>query len=422
MAEAGGLKPALLATVLLSLFAPVPLRAQEFLDRVDDRLTTSLQDDRVRVRVSGALDLEGYEIPQPFSGLVFARGHELFNPRLGLFFDAQIGPRVYVYAQARLDRGFDPTNGAARLRPDEYAVRFTPSDRGAFSFQAGKFATVVGSWAPRHGSWDNPLIAAPLPYENLTGLWDSEAPRTTEVLLLWAGLRPRPSSGGRLLVKSLSLPVIWGPSYASGAAVSGQLGKFNYAFEVKNASLSSRPETWDASETHWRHPTFSGRVGWRPNAMWHLGLSASTGIYLRPRAESLLPAGTALAQYRETVLGQDIAFAWHRVQVWAELYEARFQIPRIGQADTVAGYVETKFKFTPQLFGALRWNQQFYSTLRDRTGAPVRWGRDAWRLDAGPGYRFTAHTQFKVQVSLQRETTERDATKPAAAAQFTVRF
>src|SRR6266550_4310834 len=43
-------------------------------------------------------------------------------------------------------------------------------------------------------------------------------------------------------------PVIWGPSYASGISVSGRLGRFDYAVEMKNASLSSRPESWYITE------------------------------------------------------------------------------------------------------------------------------------------------------------------------------
>ena len=47
---------------------------------------------------------------QPPPGLIDAAGDSLFNPRLSLFLDVQAGPHVYFFAQARLDRGFDPTD------------------------------------------------------------------------------------------------------------------------------------------------------------------------------------------------------------------------------------------------------------------------------------------------------------------------
>ena len=75
--------------------------AEDFLDRVDQALTISLFHDQVRARVSGTLDLEYYHYPQPPPGLIRAEGHDLFNPRLSVFLDAQVGPNVYIFAQSR---------------------------------------------------------------------------------------------------------------------------------------------------------------------------------------------------------------------------------------------------------------------------------------------------------------------------------
>src|SRR5262249_58275272 len=100
----------------------------------------------------------------------------LFNPRLTLFLDMQIGSQIYFFAQSRLDRGFDPTDFGANIRLDEYAVRITPWQDGRFSVQVGKFATVVGNWVPRHLSWENPFINAPVVYENVTAIRDKYAP------------------------------------------------------------------------------------------------------------------------------------------------------------------------------------------------------------------------------------------------------
>ncbi len=413
---------------LLALLRAVPASGarapDDFFDRMDEALTVSAFHDQVRARLSGTLDLEGYQFDFPAPGLVFTKYDALFNPRLTLFLDAQIGPRIYVFAQARADRGFDPSDRAAEVRLDEYALRVTPWEDGRWHFQIGKFATIVGNWAARHGSWENPFITAPLPYENLTGIWDSAAARTSATLFSWAHVRDGLGGffGDERADKILRLPIIWGPAYTSGLAAFGQIGKFDYAVDCKNAALASRPESWDGTQVQWQHPTVSARVGFRPNAMFRLGFSASGGSYLHPDAAPTVAPGHSLADYREIVFGQDFAFAWHRWQVWAELYEARFEIPNVGNADTFAYYVEARYKITPQLCGALRWNQQLFSSVRNGEGGRTQWGREIWRLDTALGYRLNAHTQLKLQYSFQHEDDAPRAFGHTLAAQFTVRF
>jgi hypothetical protein len=384
----------------------------DFLDRLDTALTISAFQDNLRARLSGTLDLEFYHFQQPAPGLINSEIDNLFNPRLTLFLDTQVGSQIYFFAQSRLDRGFDPSDHGAQIRLDEYALRITPWEDGRFNLQAGTFATVVGNWVPRHLSWENPFINAPLVYENVTPIQDKSAPFSPLDFIY----------GLYFYDKYAFNPVIWGPSYASGISVSGRLGRFDYAAEMKNASLSSRPESWHVTEIGFENPTFSGRAGFRPNQAWNFGLSASAGPYFRPEAESTLPPGRDIGDYREFVLGQDVSFAWRHLQLWAEFYEARFEVPRVGDADTFAYYVEAKYKFTPQLFGAVRWNQQLFGTVSDGQGNNVRWSQDLARIDIAATYRFTTHTQLKLQYSFQKETTGPRYDNHMLAAQFTTRF
>jgi len=384
----------------------------DFLDRLDTALSISAFHDNLRVRLSGTLDLEIYQFEQPAPGLIDSNIDTLFNPRLTLFLDAQIGSQIYFFAQSRLDRGFDPSDHGAQVRLDEYALRVTPWEDGRFTVQIGKFATVVGNWVPRHLSWDNPFINGPLVYENVTAIQDKYAAFSPLEFLYG------PYYEGKYAFN----PVIWGPSYASGISVSGQLGKFDYAVEMKNASLSSRPESWYVTENGFENPTFSGRFGFRPNEAWNFGLSASEGPYFRREAEPTLPPGRDIDDYREFVLGQDVSFAWRHLQLWAEFYEARFEVPRVGNADTFAYYIEAKYKFTPQLFGAIRWNQQLFSTISDGYGHNVNWSPDLGRIDIAAAYRFTPHMQLKLQYGFQHETSSPGDDNHLFAAQFTIRF
>ncbi|MDO8540802.1 MAG: hypothetical protein Q7S40_10235 [Opitutaceae bacterium] len=408
------------AALLLTL-AVEARAAEDFLDAVEQALSFASSDGQLRARFSGTVELEAYTFPGPAPWLLQSDEGTLVAPRLTAFLDAQWGPHVYAFVQARADRGFDPTDGDGEARLDEYAVRVTPWLDSRLNVQLGKFATVVGSWAARHGSWTNAFITAPMAYESLTGMWDTEAIRFSTVLLQWSHVRPGLPAAVTAIEKSLRIPVIWGPSYAIGAAVSGELRRFQYAFEVKQGSLSSRPEAWDDMKGVWEHPTVSGRLGLRASEAWNFGVSASTGTYLRLLARPGIPAGRGLGDYRQTVLGHDISYAHRHLQVWAEVFVSRFEIPVVGHADMLSYYVEAKYKFTPQFFGALRWNQQLFDTIRER-GRFREWGHEAWRIDAGPGYRFTAHTQLKFQYSVQRGDAPGRKLAHTGAGQFTLRF
>jgi hypothetical protein len=413
--------PASIFAVLL-LACTVVQAEDEWLDRLDQALTINAFDGNLRARLSGTFDLEYYRIQQPSPGLLYTDRENLVNPRLTLFLDTQLGSQLYGFVQARIDRGFDPSDGDGQIRLDEWVLRFTPWDDGRFSLQAGKFATVAGNWVQRHLSWDNPFITAPLPYENLTGIWDGSAPDSAATLLSWSHVPYQDTTTFDNTDKKLRLPVLWGPSYATGISVAGHLGKFEYAAEVKNASLSSRPYYWDPTEMNFDYPTFTTRFGFRPNPTWNFGFSLSTGAYMTREAATSLPADRSIGDYRENVIGQDIGFEWHHLQIWAEFYEARFQVPNVGNADTFAYYIEAKYKITPQLFAALRWNQQLFATIPDGSGERVAWGNDLWRIDAAIGYRFTTYTQLKLQYSLQHERNASREVSHMVAGQFTVKF
>jgi hypothetical protein len=409
----------LLSALLVLASAHSACGFDDWLDHVGDALSFSAFGGNVRAKLSGMIDVEGYVLQQPSPGLLFTTERTLFNPRLTTFLDAQLGPNVYAFAQARVDRGFDPRDGDTEVRLDEFAVRVSPWDDGRLSIQVGRFGTIIGNWVERHLSWDNPFVTAPVPYENLTAIWDVSHADSAETLLDWGHVGP--SHGDEAEDKVLSLPIIWGPSYASGMSIAGRVGKFEYAAEMKNASLSSRPESWDVNEIGFDHPTFSGRLGFRPNQMWNLGVSASSGVYLHPEAEPYLPPGNSLGDYRELLLAQDIGFAWHHLQVWAEFYEARFRVPGVGDADTFAYYIEAKYKVTTQLSAALRWNHQLFDTIPTPSGRR-HWGNELRRLDGALIYRFTPHTQLKVQYSIASEENSPRDYSHTLAGQFTVKF
>ena len=400
----------------------------DLLDQINDTLSIRDSKNQFQLQLTGLLDLETYFIDQRPPALIESDRGFLFNPRLSFFTDVHWTKHLYFFGQVRIDRGFDPSDEGAQIRLDEYFLRYRPLDNSTINFQIGKFATVVGNWVPRHFSWENPLINAPLPYEHLTGIWDVAAPGNVDTLLYWGHVGEY--DNGDYSDKYLRLPIIWGPSYTSGLAITGSIEKFDYAGEIKNSAISSRPEAWDATQVGFDDPTFSGRVGFRPNEMWNFGVSVSSGAYLLAEAASTLPSGRSICDYRELVLAQDVSFAWHHLQLWAEFFQTRFEVPNVGDADTFAYYIEAKYKITPQLFVALRWNQQLFGEVteieKEEDGEVEiehhQWGNDVWRVDAAIGYRFTNYLQGKLQYSFTHEDIRVQQGEQLIALQLTLKF
>ncbi|MCC7375823.1 MAG: hypothetical protein IT581_14290 [Verrucomicrobiales bacterium] len=384
---------------------------QEFLDRVSDTLTLSAFEDRFRARLSGTIDLEGYGFDAPTPGLLYSEGDFLFSERFSFFVDAQWGGHLYGFLQARVDDGFNPSDPSIEARLDEYALRLRPWTDLGWNLQVGKFATVVGNWVPRHLSWDNPFVSAPLPYENLTAIRDSEAPASGDDFVVDLGEE-----------KYEHHPVIWGPAYGSGVALAGQIGEFELALELKNSALAARPESWSATSIGFDHPTVSGRLGYRPNPAWSLGISGSEGAYFRPEARPTLPGGRGIDDYRQWVLGQDLGFAWHHWQLWVEVFESRFEVPRLGDADVLSYYLEAKYKFTTRFFGAARWNQQIYGDVTNDDGGRSPWGNDTWRADVAVGFRFSSHLQWKLEYGVQDRRGAPEGWNQVVSAQVTIRY
>ena len=395
----------------LALLLRTASAGDDFFDTLDDHLKFNAFNGAVAGRLSGTFDLEEYYIQQPPPGLIYTEHNFLTNPRLTLNLDLQLGPQVYLFAQTRIDRGYDPADDGAQVQAEQYALRYTPWEDGRVNLQVGKFATVVGNWARRHDSWENPFVTPPLVYSNLTSIWGTSAATSGNTLTSWLTAD-----------RDLQLPIVWDANYTTGLAVFGTIGQFDYAAEIKNAALASDPEAWSAVNVGFAHPTTSGRLGWRPNEAWNLGVSSSVGSYLLPEAAGTLAPGKGLGDYLQITLAQDASFAWHKWQLWAECYESRFQVPTVGNADTVAYYVEGKYKFTPELSGALRWNQELFNSLSNGAGGNTAWGANIWSIDAAATYRFSAHLQGKLQYTFQDRGAPVASKQSIVAGQITLRF
>lgn len=386
--------------------------AQEFLDALDEKLVYTSAEGKVQADLSVIADLTLCAAEPPAQGLLFTDGDFFLAPRLSAFLDVQLGDRVILHGQMRADRGFDPgSEPGGQVRLDEYFLQFRASDAKEVNLRAGKYPTVFGSWAPRSLTWDNPLITAPNAYENLLPITHSAAPSS---LASFAARRDMAAN------KAGWVPIIWGPSYATGAAVLGRIDAFDYALEVKNVSLSSPPDTWDGIGNGFQtRPTATVRLGIQPAPEWALGSSFSRGPYMQESVQASLPTGTSVNDFNQTTRGVDAGYAHRGLQVWSELIYATFDVPRVGQVDVLSGYIEAKYKITSQFWTALRVNQSWFG---DIPGLTISWDRNTSRLDLGLGYRSNTHIEAKLQYSFANQQGPDTEGSHLFAAQVIVRF
>ena len=389
---------------------------QTFLRQIDDSLHLQSDDGYWHADLSGQARLDAYFIDQRPPGLLFAKKHrnKLIYPALTLYLDANAGNDLYFFSRLSVDRGLDPGYMPhGDIRADEWMVRYTPFESPAFNIQAGKFATAFGSYVHRHEAWQNPFINAPFPYENVTNIGDEGYSLSTDDFL---ARRNRPLGDN----KKTWVPAIWGPSYAHGIAVLGRHEKLAYALEVKNASLSSRPLEWKLRNRGYGSPTFTSRVGYHPNAAWTLGASASHGGYLQENRG--LPGGRDPNDFKQTVLGIDVGYAHHHLQIWSEVVASKFDVLNVGSLETLAYYIEAKQKWNSRFYTGVRWNQQFFEDVTNAVGQSVSWDRDAWRAELAFGYRLSSHALTKIQYGYSRLRGDLQQGEQLVAAQLLFTF
>lgn len=400
----------LLSLIILSLATHAS--AQAFLDSVGEKMHFESEALGIRADVSFMADATVFAAERQAQGLLFEDDQVFFAPRLITFLDVELGERVTLHGQMRVDRGFDPGSAPdGQVRLDEYYLQARLWRQNEVNMRIGKFATAFGRWAKRSLSWDNPLITAPMAYEDMLPISGALAPGGLGGFSTW---RNQPDN------RTGWMPLVWGPSYATGLSVFGSVDMFDYALEVKNAGISSRPQDWDGVQDGFHtNPTFTGRVGLRPSPEWTLGTSFSHGPYMQRIATRTLPLGTSVNDFTQTTWGLDGGYAHGKWQFWSELIAARFEVPRVGAVEVLSGFVEAKYKLSPSLWAAMRWNQAVFG---DVSGLTTEWDRNAWRADLALGYRFTEHVQLKLQYSVGDKRGNDAEGNHLGAMQVTVRF
>jgi hypothetical protein len=364
------------------------------------------------IELSGLLDFEGHYVDQEPPGLIFGDDKLFVTPRLVLFLDALVAKEWYFFVQSRVDQGFHPLSKESDARFDEYFARYTPQSHPEVSFQVGKFATIIGGWVRRHDSWHSSFINMPLPYENVTTVSD----------------RGSISADGFLArrevadIKKKWVPIIWGPAYTSGAAVLVDFSPFQLDVEVKNAAPSSRPYDWDKDTLDASHPTVAGRLGYTVSPALTHGLSLSYGPYLQDNPSQVVSILGSRGDYEQILTGYDVLYEYRHFSLLAEVWYTEFQVPHVGVAQSTAYFLEAVYQLTSSVATGLRWNQQFFGSVRDSVGVLRQWDDNAERIDTSLVLDVHRSAKVKFQYSFFNQQGRIGQGENYAGIQGTVKF
>jgi len=410
---------------------------ESFLERLRQFQSFGTEDGQISFNADLWLTLDYMVFSTPPPGFIQTSNGQIFAPTLSGLFTLDISKHLEFVFLGLVNRGFDPTETSVQSQPAEYYTQLTPFDTPVLNFKGGKFQTAFGQWTNRHFSTQNSLINAPMMYGQMTSVTDgnggaSIAPTTSNLVRRKTSAVPVPPV-------TKWIPIVWGPSYASGFQLNGTVGtlqQLDWAFEMKNASLSSRPQEWDLWNRGFNYPTFTGRAGFRPDAAWNLGVSGSSGSYISQAAydrfSTTSKPGSSIGESRQNVVGTDISYAHGPIELWSEFAWSQYEVPdakdgkAVGNIGAYSYFIESKWKFMPQFWLSGRWNQQLYSNVTPATGpgagSETSWYNNLWRADACLGFKINRFTQFKVQYSYTEEAGTIDPGQNLFAVELVIQF
>lgn len=310
------------------------------------------------------------------------------SPRLKLDVDGSTGERWYFHTSVCADRGFDPIadeNGDVRV--DEILLRWQAFDDPRLHLQIGRFPTAFGASQTGHDFFENPFLLAPLPYSQIIGV------NTRNPAAISAAAIEARATGAAPPVSSLSkenwASMIWGPSYASGASVFGSTPRFDYAAEIKNSMLASHPDSWAGNG--FDDPSWTARLGYRPDAAWAFGVSGSRGPWL----EDNVP-GIDRGEFPQTALGFDARWAHRDLILTSELVLMEFRTPDAGSLRAASWFLGGRWKVSPGVWLATRFGRTVANEVEASDGTNVPWQPDVWRAELAAGWRVTPSVLLKV--------------------------
>ncbi|MDZ7292865.1 MAG: hypothetical protein ONB44_23850 [candidate division KSB1 bacterium] len=312
---------------------------------------------------------EGQPGEEPSENIV-NHGEPTFLWRLRIYLDMPVSERSSIFSDLRLE--------PEGLQVDFAAIRLFLNAARTVSVQAGVLGTPIGNVTPRRSSKDNPLI-------NLPAMYDYRTQLPGEAAFDYQALRSNRGTGKGLRLLNLG-------AYSPGAAILvSWWDRLDLNFGVFNYSPSN-------PYTAYSQLNLTQRLGCRPLMGLNVGFSLSKGAYRRPAPERPDP--------QQLLYDVDFSYERGHLSIFGEAVWNRWDSPVDDNRFKARGYyLETKYKFHPHFFVALRVASLQFNAIRFPDGIERAWEDDLRRYEWGLGYYFARETLGKLVY--QKNVTER---------------
>lgn len=358
-----------------------------------------------QIQFGGLLDLElrkGGADSSPYINQTPGDKLSLYTPNIRLFIGSNISEKWFVNAILQSDH----YNGKELSSPffSVLNVNFTPDPDSDLLFTAGRFVTPYGSYSNRLLSSDNPFVH--LPMTHATGL-----PLSKRLGFLSSYSADPAMTESVYGEGETGLTMVYQRMYTQGLKVSGTIGESGWLGYDLAATLAPASSHFEYSE--YDSPAITGRMILKPVIWAELGLSYSTGSFLKKDAANDSLLVYQLSSYKQELMGADLKFSYRYYTLWLEYNKSFWKAPyydpmtsnsdarRTGKAsiDHISGEFVFNFPFIAGGYAGLRYEQmnageiEIYITDVERTNRD--WTYDRTRVEFVGGYKLDRNIIMK---------------------------
>jgi hypothetical protein len=291
-----------------------------------------------------------------------------------------------------------------QFRPYAMYVRVRPWAARAFDVQVGRIPPVFGAYSRRVYGADNPLIGQPLAYQYLTSLRPDAVPASADELLTMRGRGWLANYSVGEPNEAPGVPIFTAYQWDVGIEASLNTGPVEGAVAVTSGTLSN-PRVDDDNDGR----QISARVGWKPLVGLVLGASYARGEWLDGGLRDGLASVIHPADQRfpQDAVGFDVEYSRDYWLVRGEFIHSRWRVPTLsapfitGPLGATAGFVESRYRFTPRLFAAARLDGLTFSRVtgqEEYNGLPTTWDAPVSRVEVGGGVYIQRNLIFRAVV------------------------